>query len=434
MNTPYVSKENSTTSLTQKSASLLSRVFSCRTKRGDTLIEVMFAVGVFGMVAVGAIGIMNRGLYGAQENLEVTMARSEIDTQAEALRFIHDAYISNSGNKNSPYAILWEKIASNAYNPSLGGGSNSLPANFYSSYSDEESYTDRSCADIYAAETSSIPANAIVLNPRLLGTKELENAYQTDSSLSDVLVTASNGKLTETPTYPRLLYSKGDVSEDDETLSDVDTNSGLNRLYENSEFDSAQGIWVTGVASGQGISCGTGEGSYRPDYYDFYIRTCWNSPDGKATANTVSSTIRLFNPDQINISKATDFISEPPSLYFVLTWTESRQLDVDSHLEGKNENGNDFHVSYVNKKAGRTFTNSLGQEVNTFSLDIDSVSSRDYKTSSDEYCSSYNCGDGKIEVITFRKIFPGDYEYYARNFTDGGLPYNTGGRTADVKV
>ncbi|MBR3319132.1 prepilin-type N-terminal cleavage/methylation domain-containing protein, partial [Candidatus Saccharibacteria bacterium] len=31
-------------------------------RKGDTLIEVMFAVGVFGLAAVGAISLMNRGL------------------------------------------------------------------------------------------------------------------------------------------------------------------------------------------------------------------------------------------------------------------------------------------------------------------------------------------------------------------------------------
>ena len=267
-------------------------------KRGDTLIEVMFAVAVFGMVSVGAIGIMNRGLYGAQESLEVTMARSEIDTQAEALRFIHEAYVSNPKDQNNPYSILWKKIVSKAYSPSLGGGGgNTLPANFYSSYSDEDNYSSRSCTAIYNGDTKSIPDNAFVINPRLLGTKDVNDTLVSDPNLLNILVSPrTGGRLEETPTYPRILFSR---DEESQTLSDVDTTGGssnINRLYENSRFESAQGIWVTAVASNVLRPCKESGGTC-PDFYDFYIRTCWNAPDGKAISNTISSTIRLFNPD-----------------------------------------------------------------------------------------------------------------------------------------
>jgi len=62
---------------------------------GDTIIEVMLAFTVFAMLAVGAITIMNKGVASAQESLETTLVRHEIDGQAEALRFLHQAYMIN---------------------------------------------------------------------------------------------------------------------------------------------------------------------------------------------------------------------------------------------------------------------------------------------------------------------------------------------------
>ncbi|MBR3204754.1 hypothetical protein IKF81_03690 [Candidatus Saccharibacteria bacterium] len=231
--------------------------------RGDTLIEIMISVAVFSMVSVGAIQIMNRGVYSSQEALEVTMARSEIDAQAEALRFIHEAYISNMSDSNDPYAVLWQKIISKAYN-----NNGNTPSGF-------NLYENHSCADIYegnsGGKTNAIPANnSFVIVPRYLGNADIRN------HLNDIL--AMNDSLTRTPTYPRLFY----VNSDSSALLDD------NSLY-NSSFSSAQGIWVTAVASAKLVSG-------KPEFYDFYIRTCWDAPDGKSTSNTVSSIIRLYNP------------------------------------------------------------------------------------------------------------------------------------------
>lgn len=63
-------------------------------QKGDTLIEVLFAVTVFSLVAVGSISIMNQGTSIAQRSLEITLVSQEIDAQAETLRFVHDSYIA----------------------------------------------------------------------------------------------------------------------------------------------------------------------------------------------------------------------------------------------------------------------------------------------------------------------------------------------------
>lgn len=56
--------------------------------RGDTIIEVMFAVAVFSMVVVGAIMLMNRGVGMAQRSLEITQARQQVDAQISMARHL----------------------------------------------------------------------------------------------------------------------------------------------------------------------------------------------------------------------------------------------------------------------------------------------------------------------------------------------------------
>ena len=58
--------------------------------RGDTIIEVLLAVTIFSLVAVGSMVLMNRGVAMAQQSLETTLVRQQIDAQAEMLRFVHD--------------------------------------------------------------------------------------------------------------------------------------------------------------------------------------------------------------------------------------------------------------------------------------------------------------------------------------------------------
>lgn len=65
-------------------------------KSGDSIIEVLLAVAIFSAIAVTSVAIMNKGLSSAQTALESTMVRTELDAQAEAIRFIEQAYETNS--------------------------------------------------------------------------------------------------------------------------------------------------------------------------------------------------------------------------------------------------------------------------------------------------------------------------------------------------
>lgn len=62
--------------------------------RGDTLIEVLFAISIFSLIAIGGLAIMNQGTATSQRALEITLVRQEIDAQAETLRFLNASYIA----------------------------------------------------------------------------------------------------------------------------------------------------------------------------------------------------------------------------------------------------------------------------------------------------------------------------------------------------
>ena len=63
-------------------------------KKGDTIIEVTLAISIFAMLMVGSLALMNAGLSKSQATMQLTMARNTIDAQAESLRFMNNAFIS----------------------------------------------------------------------------------------------------------------------------------------------------------------------------------------------------------------------------------------------------------------------------------------------------------------------------------------------------
>ena len=63
--------------------------------KGDTLIEVIISITLFGLVAIGAINVMVQGVATTQRALEVTLVRQEMDAQTAALRFINTAYVAD---------------------------------------------------------------------------------------------------------------------------------------------------------------------------------------------------------------------------------------------------------------------------------------------------------------------------------------------------
>ena len=128
-------------------------------KKGDTLVEVALAIGIFSMVAITVVSVVNSSTSSAQSALEVTITREEIDAQAEALRFIHDSYSTgddtgstSSLSSNTTYSNIWNKIISLAKTVPTDGESTDLE------------YQPSTCEELYANGDECTPA-AMVPTP-----------------------------------------------------------------------------------------------------------------------------------------------------------------------------------------------------------------------------------------------------------------------------
>lgn len=100
---------------------------SGRNDQGDTIIEVLLAVTIFSMVAVGSMVIMNKGLTTAQRSLEITQVRHQIDGQAEILRYIHGQTMLDKPDEHA--LDIWNAIEKNGASDS-GIGTDSCPTAF----------------------------------------------------------------------------------------------------------------------------------------------------------------------------------------------------------------------------------------------------------------------------------------------------------------
>lgn len=250
-----------------------------RFRRGDTLVEVMAAIGVFSMVAISIASTMSMSTANVQTALETTMTRNEIDTQAEALRFIHDAYIAErsiahdattaSTFKQGKYTTLWERITRLAQSPDSG----------------LKDFDIVRCQDLYRSTSSiNIFNKAFVINTRKL------SAANPDTE--DVVVVASTGStvFTDAPLYPRLLFAEGGAPGSDLNLFADQSHILPSDLYH------AEGIFITAIKDAGTDNPGSGiSTSANISYYDFYIRACWYGP-GENTPLTISTLVRLHEP------------------------------------------------------------------------------------------------------------------------------------------
>ncbi|MGB3023984.1 MAG: prepilin-type N-terminal cleavage/methylation domain-containing protein [Candidatus Saccharimonadales bacterium] len=69
-----------------------------KNQRGDTLIEVLMGMSILGIVVITTMAMMNSGIRSAQNSLERTQVRTQIDSQVYLLRYMRDDYIAASGN------------------------------------------------------------------------------------------------------------------------------------------------------------------------------------------------------------------------------------------------------------------------------------------------------------------------------------------------
>ena len=258
-------------------------------KRGDTLIEVMLAVGIFSMVAVAVVAVMSGGTSSAQTALETTLAREEIDAQAEALRFIQASYIADKNDgDSSKYSKLWEAITGKAYNYDVNTKS-------WSEITDELSqYSPTSCSELYEGNNSEVRNHGFILNTQMLGTFDEERLGEVIAT-GDILQPAS--------TYPHLIFGNDFSNSDQENLVSDSSFAELKR---------AEGIYIIAVKDPKSTTIAGSESGKESAYFDFYIRTCWYGT-GDQNPSTISTVMRLYDPDAIKEIKVQTETDESPS-------------------------------------------------------------------------------------------------------------------------
>ncbi len=258
-------------------------------KHGDTIIEVVFAFSVFAAVAIFSVNMMNSGLNNIQRTLETTMARNTIDSQADAIRFIHNNFLAerNFSDNTAQFQLIWNELKTISRDPRTLSSGDPVGASF-----DVNDYT--SCEGLYECEgtrtSQIITYEAFVLNPRYIvpyygaGIKYANDEYS--NIVNNIVIGGvdegeKNGKLTTSSLYPRIIYGT--------TLTDTD--EGLKEASIFQRAIRAEGVWDIIVYSNS-------RNKDRSEYYDFYIRTCWDAA-GTHTPSTITTIVRLYNPEMI---------------------------------------------------------------------------------------------------------------------------------------
>lgn len=210
-------------------------------ERGDTLIEVLFAVSVFSLVAVGALTIMNQGTTISERALETTLVRQQIDAQAETLRFLHDSYVAS-------------------YRPGQTFDASSTPSTPFEQWQamlDSIKQSDLAAASEFGASPNSCPdppTGSFVLDTR--------NA---------IFISPSEDKLDQADTYAQVEYDATDPTP---------------------VLTISKGIWIEAIRSETNTA---DEYQANVGYIDFHIRACWFGP-GQNVPMTIGTIVRLYEP------------------------------------------------------------------------------------------------------------------------------------------
>ncbi len=81
----------------------------CRIQRGDTIVEVIVSFTIFSMLAVAGLALMNQGTATAQRTLEISLVRQQIDSQADALRYVNRELVAGNGNARGTWTAITSK-------------------------------------------------------------------------------------------------------------------------------------------------------------------------------------------------------------------------------------------------------------------------------------------------------------------------------------
>lgn len=274
-------------------------------KRGDTIIEVTIAISIFSLVSVLSLQLMDRDIAIIQGALETEMARNEIDAQAEALRYIQNAYLSErelATNKRE-YQNLWQKLSRG----SASAGASSAGSGLTNDAASISKYSSVACKTYY--ENSSGDYHSLFTDKGfVLNTRKIDPTNVGGTIVQSAGSEARPNVFKEAQLYPRIIYTNSGgthpstINLDGETLSEFFPEGSAdptwdfqnNRAYYD-RVVRAEGIWVISVQQQVGTN-------KTPEFYDFHIRTCWFAP-GHDQASTIATTIRLYNPEYIEAQR-----------------------------------------------------------------------------------------------------------------------------------
>ena len=247
-------------------------------RRGETLLEVVFAFVIFSLVTVISITVMNSGLRSAEAALELSLARTEIDSQAETLRYIQASYANDHG-----YRALWQAITLD--------NSSSADSLVHSSAADLPSLDATSCSPLYDQNPANgdktvYSAHAFALNTRKVvsGTDDTQDDYYKHTLIlaaDDADKSDSTRVFRTSSLNPRVVYTDGDSDTDTGLLEE---NEGTAPVF--NEVLRVEGLYDFVVKD---------TSHNKPNYYDFYIYTCW-LPPGVSRATNIGTVVRLYNP------------------------------------------------------------------------------------------------------------------------------------------
>lgn len=245
-------------------------------QRGDTIIEVILAVTVFSVVAVGGIGVMNQGVATAQRSLEIGLVRAQIDAQADALRYVHSTYVSSLGTVNPGAKDIWDAVAGNR---AVAG------AQDFREISDGK----RCQPVVSSARAPAKPGSdgrTFAIDIRKVDGKATRNIAATTSS-SPVLFFDSSIASSAEP-VPINSTTDNNAAGFPVTYAQV----RYKELDDPNTVAVSHGVWVQAVYS-EGANTGGTTASL--GYYDFNIRACWLAP-GQQAPVTLGTVVRLYDP------------------------------------------------------------------------------------------------------------------------------------------
>lgn len=220
-------------------------------QRGDTLIEVLLAIAVFSAAAVSAVMIMNHGITNAQRSLEITLVRNQINNQAELLRHLNNVALVSSGRLFAADAASGSLPVSEVQDEW-----SKLPELVSNSAGEYDEYdTIQSVDDCSPTEVST------------------EKAFFVDPKTGKIHKINTTAPVNFQKDSPFAKVNASDPALGQEATSDM--------------------IWIYAVRS-----TGPGEGRDEldnTDFYDFHIRACWDSPDGR-NVQKLGTIVRLYEP------------------------------------------------------------------------------------------------------------------------------------------